>query len=65
MNNIAEKLEAKKREQDDLAAQEQAIRNEIARLQNELNRVVTERVYLAGQMKTLEELIGQDVLGEQ
>jgi len=60
MNNIAEKLEAKKREQDDLAAQEQAIRNEIARLQNELNRVVTERVYLAGQMKTLEELIGQD-----
>ena len=60
MNNITEKLEAKKREQDDLAAQEQAIRNEIARLQNELNRVVTERVYLAGQMKTLEELIGQD-----
>ena len=65
MNNITEKLETKKREQDDLAAQEQAIRNEIARLQNELNRVVTERVYLAGQMKTLEELIGQDVLGEQ
>ena len=60
MNNIPEKLEAKKREQDELAAQEQAIRNEIARLQNELNRVVTERVYLAGQMKTLEELIGQD-----
>ena len=56
MNDLAEKLETKKREQEELGAQEQAIRTEIARLQNNLNEIVMQRVFLAGQIKMLEEL---------
>lgn len=56
--SIADILTAKRAEQEELGRQEQALRAELARLQQMLNELVTQRVYLAGEIKAYETMQG-------